>query len=162
MCVCVCIYLCVYTYVYTHTSLCTTGVVQPIPLGVTFSKALSNQSSKLESLFSLKRCKRDVRALSFETAFENVTPTGIGSMMHDDSKRWRCVCVCVCVYICMCMYIHIYTHIIMHKRLNMMRDDSKRWRCVCVCVCVNVCMCIYICIHTYTHHYAQAAKYDAR
>jgi len=33
------------------------------------------QSSKLERLFSLKRGKRDVRALR---AFENVTPGGIG------------------------------------------------------------------------------------
>ena len=41
--------------------------VQPIPLGVTFSKALSKaQSSKLERLFSLKRGKSDVRVLSFE------------------------------------------------------------------------------------------------
>jgi len=37
--------------------------VQPIPLGVTFSKA---QSSKLERLFCHVSVKRDVRALSFE------------------------------------------------------------------------------------------------
>jgi len=44
-------------------------LVQPIPRGVTFSKAVSKlkaRSSKLERLFSLKRGKRDVRALSFE------------------------------------------------------------------------------------------------
>jgi len=43
--------------------------VQLIPFGVTFSNALSKlkaQSSKLKGLFSLKRSKRDVRALSFE------------------------------------------------------------------------------------------------
>jgi len=43
--------------------------VQPIPLGVTLSNAVSKlkaQSSKLERLFSLKHRKRDVRALSFE------------------------------------------------------------------------------------------------
>jgi len=41
--------------------------VQPIPLGVTFSNAVSKaQSSKLERLFSLKCGKRDLRALSFE------------------------------------------------------------------------------------------------
>jgi hypothetical protein len=50
--------------------------VQPIPLGVSFSKA---QSSKLEHLFCHVTVKREVRALSFEleTAFENVTPSGI-------------------------------------------------------------------------------------
>ena len=37
--------------------------VQPIPLGVTFSKA---QSSKLERLFCHVAVKKDVRALSFE------------------------------------------------------------------------------------------------
>ena len=38
-------------------------LVQPIPLGVTFSKT---QSSKLERLFCHISVKRDVRALSFE------------------------------------------------------------------------------------------------
>ena len=37
--------------------------IQPIPLGVTFSKA---QSSKLERLFCHVSVKREVRALSFE------------------------------------------------------------------------------------------------
>ena len=44
-------------------------MIQPIPLGVTFSNTVSKlkaQSSKLERLFSLKRGKRDFRALSFE------------------------------------------------------------------------------------------------
>jgi len=49
--------------------------VQPIPCGVTFWKA---QSSKLERLFCHVSVKTDVRALSFERAFENVTPSGIG------------------------------------------------------------------------------------
>jgi len=43
--------------------------LQPIPRGVTFSKALSKlkaQSSPIERLFLLKRGKRDARALSFE------------------------------------------------------------------------------------------------
>jgi len=38
-------------------------MLQPIPLGVTFSKA---QSSKLERLFCHVSVKRDVGALSFE------------------------------------------------------------------------------------------------
>ena len=38
-------------------------IIQPIPIGVSFSKA---QSSKLESLFCHVSVKRDVRALSFE------------------------------------------------------------------------------------------------
>jgi len=51
-----------------------TFTIKAIPLGLTFSNAISKlkaqsskaQSSKLESLFLLKRGKRDVRALSFE------------------------------------------------------------------------------------------------
>jgi len=51
-----------------------TFTIKAIPLGLTFSNAISKlkaqsskaQSSKLESLCLLKRGKRDVRALSFE------------------------------------------------------------------------------------------------
>ena len=46
-----------------HMSLGTRVKLQPIPLGVSFSKA---QSSKLERLFCHVSVKRDVRALSFE------------------------------------------------------------------------------------------------
>jgi len=43
------------------------GVIQPIPLWVIFSNAVSKaQSSKLERFFSLKHGKKDVRSLSFE------------------------------------------------------------------------------------------------
>ena len=50
--------------------------------GDIFESCFKTQSSKLESLFSLKRGKRDLRALSFSTiksikTFENVTPSGI-------------------------------------------------------------------------------------
>jgi len=58
--------------------------VQPIPLGVMFSKA---QSSKLERLFCHFSAKRDIRALSFETAFENFTPSGIGRTLLN-AGRW--------------------------------------------------------------------------
>jgi len=56
--------------------------VQQIPLGVSFSKS---QSSKLKHLFCHVSVKREVRALSFEleTAFENVTPSGIGCTFLD-------------------------------------------------------------------------------
>ena len=40
--------------------------LQPIPLGDIFECCFKAQRSKLERLFSLKRGKRDVRALSFE------------------------------------------------------------------------------------------------
>ena len=76
--------------------------------GDIFECCFKAQSSKLEPLFSLKRGKRDVRALSFELwAFENVTPSGIGCTNDDasiphsqgsDSVRW--------VY-----YIYIICHV---------------------------------------------------
>ena len=58
VCVCTCnVYVRVYAGNYSGVS------VQPIPLGVSFSKA---QSSKLERLFCHVSVKRDVLALSFE------------------------------------------------------------------------------------------------
>ena len=58
------------------------------PTGVTFLKSQSsNLDSKLERLFSLKHSKRDIRALSFEIAFENVTTSGIGSIINRESTR---------------------------------------------------------------------------
>jgi len=50
-------------YIYTHGPCHVRDKSQPIPLGVTFSKA---QISKLERLFCHVSVKRDVRALSFE------------------------------------------------------------------------------------------------
>ena len=51
---------------------------QPIPFGMTFWKAVSKLiAQKLERLFCHVSVKRDVRALSFARAFENVTPNGI-------------------------------------------------------------------------------------
>jgi len=49
--------------------------IQPIPLGVTFSKA---QSSKLEGLFCHVWVKRDVRALSFE----------LGNSIRKCDRKW--------------------------------------------------------------------------
>jgi len=74
----------IYVYIYNTYIYIYNIYIQPIPLGVTFSKA---QSSKLERLFCHGSLKRDVRALSFETAFENVTPCGIG-------------CIYICIYVC--------------------------------------------------------------
>ena len=54
-------------------------LVQPIPLGVTFLNTVSkikDQSSNLERLFSLKRGKRDVRALSFDPS-KMIPPVGL-------------------------------------------------------------------------------------
>ena len=62
--------------------------VQPIPLGVTFSNAVSKfkaQSSNVSFLtFQWKMTfKFELWALSFERAFENVTPSGIGCQTTD-------------------------------------------------------------------------------
>jgi len=46
--------------------------------GDIFECCFKAQSSELERLFCHVSVKRDVRALSFERAFENVTPGGIG------------------------------------------------------------------------------------
>jgi len=74
-----------YIYIYEHAYvgvLISRNMIQPIPLGVTFSNAVSKaQSSKLERLFSLKRGKRDVRALSLELS--KMSPqVGLGVVSH--------------------------------------------------------------------------------
>ena len=59
---CICTYTCACTC--TSMSSCT-GTADPT-WGDIFGWCFKSQSSKLESFFSLKRGKRDVRALSFE------------------------------------------------------------------------------------------------
>jgi len=49
--------------------------------GDNFESCFKGQSSKLERLFCHVSVKRDIRALSFERAFEYVTPGGIGCGM---------------------------------------------------------------------------------
>ena len=61
--VCVCVFVCVCVCSSAEYTQNGVRLVQPIPLGVTFSKA---QSPKLESLFCHVSVKRDVRALSVE------------------------------------------------------------------------------------------------
>jgi len=46
--------------------------------GDIFECCFKAQSSQLERLFCHVSAKRDVRALSFERAFEDITPNGIG------------------------------------------------------------------------------------
>ena len=53
----------IHTYIWKYKYIWICTYIQPIPLGVTFSKA---QISKLERLFCHVTVKRDVRALSFE------------------------------------------------------------------------------------------------
>jgi len=134
MCVCVCVYRCTANPIWSDIS----------------ESSFKAQSSKLERLFSLKRGKRDVRALRFETAFENVTPNGIGC-----SYMYSCMCVYVCVYTYvyymysyMCVYVCVYTYV-----YYMYVYTGRVWMLyvtvqvqvavhVCVCVCVNVCVCV--------------------
>ena len=59
--------------------------VQPIPLGVTFSNAVSKlkaQSSNVSFATFQGKETFELWALSFERAFEIVTPRGIGCMSH--------------------------------------------------------------------------------
>ena len=120
-------------HLFTSPAVGRGSVVQQIPLGVTYWKAQSSklESSKLESLFCHVSMNRDVWALSFETAFENVTPSGIGCTVkvtlriplspfrlhyihiHTDKyiQIYECACICICIYIYMyIIYIYIYSY----------------------------------------------------
>jgi len=147
-----------YTHTYKHAKTC--SYIQPIPLGVTFSNAVS--SSKLKARTSLFTEKWQKRRSSFELwAFENVTPSGIGctyiyacvciSWMF---QRCTCIthtyvckyirtclfCACMCVCMCVCLYVCVYVCVFV---------------CVYVCVCVCMCVCMreLVCvIHVYIIH----------
>ena len=71
----------IYTNEYIYIYMCITYTyVQPIPLGVTFSKALSKlkaQSLNFSFHWNVAKETFELWALIFETAFENVTPSGI-------------------------------------------------------------------------------------
>jgi len=69
------------TYFATCTNMCT---LQPIPHGVSFSKA---QSSKLERLFCYVSMKRDVRALSF----------GLWNSFQKCHPKWDWLYVSTCI-----------------------------------------------------------------
>ena len=79
-----CVWLCCSVCYLYNTC---TRIVQPIPLGVTFSKA---QSPKLESLFCHVSVKRDVRALSVEL-WNNIWKS-------HPKWDWLYLMRCTCVY----------------------------------------------------------------
>jgi len=82
---------------YIHDLVCM--FIQPIPLGVTFSKA---QSSKLERLFCHVSVKRDVRALSFE----------LRNSIRKCHPKWdRLYVTCTCSY----RHVHVATDMIHSK-----------------------------------------------
>jgi len=85
--------------------------VQPNPLGVTFSKAVSKLKAPSSNVsFATFQCKEtfELSALSFERAFENVTPRGIGCTFilcdayESRHKEYVAVCCSVlqCVAVC--------------------------------------------------------------
>jgi len=82
--------------------------VQPIPLGVTFSKA---QTSKLERRFCHVSEKRDVRALSFElwNSIPKCNPKWDRLYMPTDLQEGSPLYVCV-IYTCTYTYAHVHTH----------------------------------------------------
>jgi len=102
-------------YIYTYA--------QPIPRGVTFSKALSklkSQSSNVSFHWNVAKETFELWALSFETAFENVTPRGIGCTYIYVYTSHVYIYVYMYLYICICIrtpswglpvvYRHIYMY----------------------------------------------------
>jgi len=77
-------FMCRYIYVTTLWNVWHdffTWDIQPIPREMTFSKALSKlkaQSSNVSFPWNVAKETFELWALSFEIAFENVTPSGIG------------------------------------------------------------------------------------
>ena len=96
--------------------------------GDIFECCFKAQSSKLERLFSLKRGKRDVRALSYieytyESVRRDVLHVALYVSMQSYVRIWK--------YTCMYAYKHMHLH-------------------VCVCVWTNVQRHTFTHVHTYT------------
>jgi len=89
-----------------------------LPRGVTFSKTLSKliaQSSNVSFLWNVTKETFDLWALSFERAFENFIPRGIGCIFWKRSH----VCMYVYTYIYLYMYLYIYKYIYMCVYIDM-------------------------------------------
>ena len=70
--------------------------------GDIFECCFKAQSSKLERLFSLKRGKRDVRALNFELS--KMSPqVGLAVHIHIHIDIYLYIYMYVCMYIYICM-----------------------------------------------------------
>jgi len=139
MYICVCIYICTYVCV----SICV--YTQPIPRGMTFSKALSKlkaQSSNVSfATFQWKETS-ELWALSFETAFENVTPGGIGYIcvyIHptcsarraDKSNSHAKTQIHIYIYVSTILifryiYIHQHTHNRTHTHTHTPRQANPK------------------------------------
>jgi len=109
---------------------CVLSEVQPIPLGVSFSKA---QSSKPERLFCHVSVKRDVQALSFELW---------------NSIR-KCHPNCDWLY----MYFHMYMYVcIMYIHIPALRSSRERHEGMYFCIHTYVYVSMYICVYIYMYY----------
>jgi len=101
--VCLCV-LWVCAFVCLSVWLCMSEcVVQPIPFWVTFLKALSKlkaQSSNVSFHWNVAKETFELWALSFERAFENGIPSGIGCIIY--ASMWVCDFVC---FECVALYV---------------------------------------------------------
>jgi len=130
-------YICTYIYIhinmYIHIiwyiCICIYLHIQPIPLGMTFSKDFSKlkaKSSNVSFHWNVAKETLELWALSFETAFENVTPSEIG-------------CTYIYIYINICFhvfYIHVYIYIYIYINI---------W--------IYTCLYVYLYMYSYTHNF---------
>jgi len=138
----VCAHVCVRLYIYIHANVSVSAFsvlhssvyiwvwhtkcgyiyicvyVQPIPLGVSFSKA---QSSKLERIFCHVSVKRDVRAFSFQ----------LWNSIRKCGPKWDW------------LYVNVSTFSVSHSSVNIWVRHTK-CRYIYICVYTRICACIHM------------------
>jgi len=113
-------------------------------LGWHFPKLKAQSSNVSFATFQWKETF-ELWALSFETAFENVTPNGIG-------------CLCISVYTCVFMHVHVCVYTCIRIKINCRQFPLAA---TFSCYLQLVCMYIYTQIYTYlyTHIYTYIYAY---
>ena len=111
-------------------------------LGWHFRKALSKlkaQSSKLERLFSPKRGKRGVRALSFE----------LWNSIRKCHPKWDRLYI-IYIYMWVCVYLHAYSY--EYRKVFEMSCTNIYiyvYTYICVCICIHIYVCVYLHVNSY-------------
>ena len=109
--------------------------------GDIFECCFKAQSSKLERLFSLKRGKRDVRALSFELSKMS---SQVGLAVHYRIHKYKHT-----------QLPHSFTHFVCACIVHMRKTCACEFLCLCMCVCVRACI-VHMhdtCLNTYMFEY---------
>jgi len=122
--------------------------IQPIPLGVTFSKA---QSSKFERLFCHVSLKRDHRALSFElwNSIRKCHPKWDRLYMQEETYQLVKRDISTCQKIC--LFLHMYLSDVCARYSSNVSVNVYTHICVYAYVYVRIYRWVYLYLYIYQY-----------